>query len=892
MCTLEEEEQSPPCAAMMVDMSNLLDLVKLQIDNIVMDIKSLGPAEQDTALNYLYGKLNGNLISKSGKRASDPGVNEENPKKLKVEHNIENDQVVTVEENAGQGTISDQENQYLHLETSPDSVQDPLLDPRLPLPDCSPPAAAASQPGFTGNIPICKDCGKMFPSLGTLTEHARKMHEGENISYESLEEERMTNFEARYEALNADAGQPFVETTRTFVANESGSAQHNENNVSNSMKLELEFDSSGKFLCPYSECGKSFTTRWSVGEHLGAHTGEWTCKDCGQILACKRSFWRHMLNIHGKEKSEQQTNNGEILMTLGSLGRQPEQDMREEELDPEPLDKGLDFTSITEEELQIPGTENTSLSFLPDQQDENFPTSQQGEIIVQQRDQMHFQQMAENNHDQHLEEQLTDPQLPVQQLQNVSVHHPQHLPNQQADRSQEESGEFEQQESEFPAMDLPSLPSNDGFANYMNPFLNNIEFTFGNTDPQNEQQGIFACEVCNVKLSSSRSLARHSKGQEHQKRLNGELLEANPDDNEKVQPDTDGKFSCDRCEQKLTNRWSLRRHIGKKHANECQVCDVNLSSPQSLDRHSKSQEHLKKINGEPTKPVTDAKVDPDGKFPCSECEKKFNHRWSLKQHMAFHSGDSTCKVCQTSFANVESLKRHEKSIEHQKSAAEPKVQADVDGRFPCNECEKIFSYRENLRLHIETHTGELESICDECGLTLSNQQSLNRHMENKHSKIWKCEECEAVLCRKQDLMLHVRNIHGQSKTSMENEVWSPIKHQTIEYVIDLIICNVLKQSQINDEKKMQAQQVLARLPPGINVIHIGQKKVNNADASVNASSVTLKDPLAELQISSVISLAREAEKPKDMQQVLASLPPSLNVTQVSQQHGIELVLLD
>ena len=53
--------------------------------------------------------------------------------------------------------------------------------------------------------------------------------------------------------------------------------------------------------------------------------------------------------------------------------------------------------------------------------------------------------------------------------------------------------------------------------------------------------------------------------------------------------------------------------------------------------------------------------------------------------------------------------------------------------FPCHLCNKVFSRRDNLTLHIRTHTGEKPYLCPYCDYRTTISSNVYRHMRKKHA---------------------------------------------------------------------------------------------------------------------------------------------------------------
>ena len=96
-------------------------------------------------------------------------------------------------------------------------------------------------------------------------------------------------------------------------------------------------------------------------------------------------------------------------------------------------------------------------------------------------------------------------------------------------------------------------------------------------------------------------------------------------------------FKCPVCEQILSTKSILKRHIQTVHENptfECEKCGEKLSRKNHYNRHLReaySIEH--KLN------MHYASPEILYKFKCDHCEEKFNRNETLKRHVKTIHGD-------------------------------------------------------------------------------------------------------------------------------------------------------------------------------------------------------------------------------------------------------------
>ena len=260
-------------------------------------------------------------------------------------------------------------------------------------------------------------------------------------------------------------------------------------------------------------------------------------------------------------------------------------------------------------------------------------------------------------------------------------------------------------------------------------------------------QSSFVCQTCGTTCSSKGNLERH---------VNTVHLKIKP-------------FKCKECEFSTTHGTHLYNH-NKKHK---KCCNSNFASLSELRQHEE-RVHLKK------------------RFSCDECDLTFTMRDSLKRHknvvhynirphvcsdcpyagstktelkshrMYRHGGvkNVPCPECSKVFMNKKLLKTHFKHV-HEKVEYK---------KFECSICEKRFSRKMGLQIHIRYKHEEHDAfVCQVCGLACPTKGSLERHVKWVHLKMkpFKCEECDFRSENRTTLRNH-SNLHKR-KREIERE---------------------------------------------------------------------------------------------------------------------------
>lgn len=158
----------------------------------------------------------------------------------------------------------------------------------------------------------------------------------------------------------------------------------------------------------------------------------------------------------------------------------------------------------------------------------------------------------------------------------------------------------------------------------------------------------------------------------------------------------------------------------------CDKCDKTLSSKANLIRH-------KLIHETP-------------QFECLGCKKTFHTEWLLKRHNISHTGDTNhiCTVCGARFASSYNLRRHEEDTHLQQK------------RIKCDICEKTFKRKEQLSVHVLSHSGEKPHKCSKCGKGFVVKRYLKRHSCKKAMDFPpKCRLCGKQFAKAKYLKQHI-----------------------------------------------------------------------------------------------------------------------------------------
>jgi hypothetical protein len=244
-------------------------------------------------------------------------------------------------------------------------------------------------------------------------------------------------------------------------------------------------------------------------------------------------------------------------------------------------------------------------------------------------------------------------------------------------------------------------------------------------------------------------------------------------------PSEEQMFSCHLCTYECLTRTGLQSHITRKHkpkpeseprSYECDACDFKCANKNTLYSHKRKHR--------PGKAGVGAQ---DGtSYFCNECDFSAKRKGSLYLHIQRRHKSAndlkqsqarpnfySCDQCDYTNKNkyemkVHVIRKHTNEYNHE-----------------CETCGKKYKIRGDLTNHIRFQHREQPIICDVCGKTCGNSNSLYVHLchrrmvsqANLDDHILKqheqredavCEECGKTFSRQSRLKIHMR-IHSGVK---------------------------------------------------------------------------------------------------------------------------------
>ncbi|XP_026187978.1 telomere zinc finger-associated protein isoform X2 [Mastacembelus armatus] len=173
----------------------------------------------------------------------------------------------------------------------------------------------------------------------------------------------------------------------------------------------------------------------------------------------------------------------------------------------------------------------------------------------------------------------------------------------------------------------------------------------------------------------------------------------------------------------------------------------STSTAQRRKAHSKMQknENVEAVEG-------DSRKD---SVQCSICEKSFKSKYYLKVHNRRHTGERPfgCCKCGKRYFRKENLLIHEN-----RDCA--RVQT-----YSCPMCSSAFNGRDELRLHMVSHTGDMPHKCSTCPEQFMYKKNLTVHMMKVHGypKPHACPLCPKTFLTRTELRVHEAAKHRGEK---------------------------------------------------------------------------------------------------------------------------------
>lgn len=199
-------------------------------------------------------------------------------------------------------------------------------------------------------------------------------------------------------------------------------------------------------------------------------------------------------------------------------------------------------------------------------------------------------------------------------------------------------------------------------------------------------------------------------------------------------------YKCKKCPMFFMTNMLLKVHYRRYHTSRkysCNHCEKRFLSKVHMDTH-KDFYHQTEMGSAI-------------KYCCDKCSKTFHFKDNMRRHVGSH-------ILRTKKVFKESIAGNLKN-------AIGRV-TDVLQKFPCNECQKLFSSHLSLKYHKDFFHQLKDGIikkyqCNECAMSFNFKENLKRHMVKQHMKssVFPCDACERIYSHKTALYSHKELMH-------------------------------------------------------------------------------------------------------------------------------------
>lgn len=217
--------------------------------------------------------------------------------------------------------------------------------------------------------------------------------------------------------------------------------------------------------------------------------------------------------------------------------------------------------------------------------------------------------------------------------------------------------------------------------------------------------------------------------------LNNDAADSRKSAAKKPRPYCPRKHRCESCTDIFTSIRDLKQHIIKQHpekAYKCCMCDKAFFNEQLLSSH---------MLGHTTGKSQECKI----------CHARFKSYSGLKAHKISHSGSLfMCSVCDKKFTSKHTLEVH--------------IQRHIGAKpFSCSQCPMRFVTRAEVRVHAATHNKIQNHVCEICGSRFTRKVSLVNHVKVVHTgeRRYPCNICPLKFSTSDHLKRHMRTHTGE-----------------------------------------------------------------------------------------------------------------------------------
>lgn len=202
---------------------------------------------------------------------------------------------------------------------------------------------------------------------------------------------------------------------------------------------------------------------------------------------------------------------------------------------------------------------------------------------------------------------------------------------------------------------------------------------------------------------------------------------------------------CPYCEKRYQSRKTLQRHMERQHKhidsddNVASKIDVELDVDTDASKLPATEHkcaHCEKVyQGKYTlrqHVKRDHDINLSEAFVCLECNAQLPRLRLLDEHVVRVHGGAPCVICGRRYKTRHELKRHQLKHTNERNV-------------PCNYpgCEKRFLTTRHMRNHIKVHSEQKNFVCESCGYSCRHKETLRVHSRSHTGeRPFGCKVCE------------------------------------------------------------------------------------------------------------------------------------------------------
>ncbi len=190
---------------------------------------------------------------------------------------------------------------------------------------------------------------------------------------------------------------------------------------------------------------------------------------------------------------------------------------------------------------------------------------------------------------------------------------------------------------------------------------------------------------------------------------------------------------CNFCGEIFPRVFDLKAHIWSRHNKQCPACYQTMAD--------RIEVHL----GAHTCVQPDVNSYEVQSATCSKCRLFFPDKSRLAKHLEV-CRPFLCHLCDRHQSTQEGLISHYVAKHGNKDQSK--------GKANCATCTQLADNEEELAKHVDLAHKDTEVVCDICGRTMKNKDSLKSHMRKFHNKTFTCAVCGMGFNREKALRKH------------------------------------------------------------------------------------------------------------------------------------------